>query len=59
MISAKNPRVTVTGPNPVTGRWLAACLVPECGWTYGNVIKSDVTDHAAHHRALHRAAVVA
>lgn len=35
---------------------IAICHVPRCGWSYSNVVKSDVIEHARHHRQHHRAA---
>lgn len=51
------PRVTVSLFNQTTDpapdpRWVADC---ECGWIYRNLVKTDVVQHAAWHRAEHRA----
>ena len=65
VIPCKRPKVTVE-PNQLDhGSSVAACHVPHCGWTYptnpavSHAVKSDATEHATRHRALHRDAVPA
>lgn len=49
MIPAKRPRVPVELLDGT--RWVARCQVPDCGWFYDNIIKTDVQWQAQMHRA--------
>lgn len=58
-IPCKRPRIDVIDKSTLGGAslFVAACWVPRCNWSYSNVVKGDVSQHASWHRAAHRAAV--